>query len=260
MGSVTDGPATSYVRAATKWSRTDWWQLEAKALGELPDLRRQLAFFSPIEARPFLAANLHTKVGAARGCLLTLTNIASFTLPTVAAFLLFSWSLGGSEQAAPLVLAGVLAGIAAIIAGIGLITEVRRQLGTDPKIGRMLALWHIVPALVGLMILVAAGWDGSEGGLIGTAGLLADLVVGGLHFTVYRGVAQTNSQRWARQLDRLKAALDATPLDVRARIYSDVQAALALLAEREFISRAEWEQAREAPIGLLGLEMAPREA
>lgn len=259
MGSVTDGPATGYVRSATKWSRTDWWQLEAKALGELPDLRRQLAFFSPVEARPFLAANLHTKVGAARGCWLTLTNIASFTLPTVAAFLLFSWYLGGSAQG-PLVLAGVLAGIAAIIAGVGLITEVRRQLGTDPKIGRMLAWWHIVPALVGLVILVVAGRDGSDGVLIGAIGLLADLVVGGLHFIVYRGAAQTNSQRWARQLDRLKAALDATPLDVRSRIYSDVQAALALLREREFISRTEWEQAREAPIGLLGLEMAPRDA
>jgi multidrug transporter EmrE-like cation transporter len=254
MADLSGGAATTFARAATQWTPLDWWKLEARALHRVPELRRSLAAFAPTAAWKDLAKN----VAPAWGCLLTLSNIASFTLPVIALLFLLSWIFGRNDVA-PVGVAGLLAGVAALIAGIGIATELRESLGTDPKIHRMLGSLHLVPSAIGLLIAVGAIAQGAADGVWGVVGLLADVIVGILHFLMFRGPAHTGSDRWQRSFSRLEAALDGMPPDERMRIYSDIQTALADLSDRGLISLEDFARARELRIGILGMTMAPRE-
>jgi hypothetical protein len=234
------------------WQPIDWWKLEARALGATPALRRALAYFAPTEAWKDLSAGVAT----GWGCLLTLSHIASFTLPAVAAFVLAAW-LFDRDDIAPVGLAGLLAAIAAVIGGIGLVREHRESLGTDPKIGRLLGFLHAVPSSIALVIALLAISQGATASAIGILGIIADVVVGALHF-VSRGPAETGTTRWRRNFARLEKALDDLPPDERARVYSDVQHALVVLNDRGLIGDDELNRAGDVRIGLLGMTMAPR--
>ncbi|WP_019182375.1 hypothetical protein [Microbacterium yannicii] len=253
MADLTDGPATIYARAVSAWQPIDWWKLEARALGGIPDLRRALAFFAPTEAWKDLSKGVST----GWGFLLTLSHIASFTLPAVAAFLLAAW-LFDRDDIAPVGVAGVLAAVAAVIGGIGLITEHRESLGTDPKIGRLLGFLHLIPSLLGAMIAGLAIAQGSAAFPIGILGIILDVVVGVLHFVFSRGPAQDGSDRWRRNFARLEKALEELPPDERARVYSDIQHALVVLGDRGLIGDDALNRAGDVRIGLLGMTMAPR--
>lgn len=253
MADVTEGPATRYARAVSAWQPIDWWKLEARALGGTPALRRALAYFAPTEAWKDLSAGVAT----GWGCLLTLSHIASFTLPAVAAFVLAAW-LFDRDDIAPVGLAGLLAAIAAIIGGIGLVREHRESLGTDPKIGRLLGFLHAVPSSIALVIALLAISQGATAYAIGILGIFADVVVGALHFVFGRGPAETGTTRWQRNFARLEKALDDLPPDERARVYSDVQHALVVLNDRGLIGDDELNRAGDVRIGLLGMTMAPR--
>ncbi|MEW1834605.1 hypothetical protein [Microbacterium sp. NPDC079995] len=254
MADLTPPPATAYARAARTWEPLDWWKLEARALHHLPALRRALAVFAPPAAWKDLAKN----AAPAWGCLLTLSHIASFVLPVIAAFLLVPW-IGDREGTAPVGTAGILAGVAAVIGGNGLLTEIRESLGNDPSIHRLLGALHLVPSAAATAVAGLAIADGAAAAPLGIAGLIADVVVGILHFVLFRGPAHTGSDRWRRNLLRLEQAVEGMSPQERARVYADVQGALEVLAERGLISTAEWERAREVRIGLLGISMAPRE-
>ena len=254
MADLSAGPASTFARAATQWTPLDWWKLEARALHGVPELRRSLAAFAPAAAWKDLAKN----VAPAWGCLLTLSHIASFTLPAVALLVLLSWAFGRNDVA-PVGVAGLLAGIAALIAGIGIVTELRESLGTDPKIHRMLGSLHLVPSAIGSVVAIAAFAQGAAEGVWGVVGLLADVIVGILHFVLFRGPAHTGSDRWKRSFASLEAALERMPPDERMRIYSDIQTALADLRDRGLISSEDYARARELRIGILGMTMAPRE-
>jgi len=253
VADVTEGPATRYARAVSAWQPIDWWKLEARALGGTPALRRALAYFAPTEAWKDLSAGVAT----GWGCLLTLSHIASFTLPAVAAFVLAAW-LFDRDDIAPVGLAGLLAAIAAVIGGIGLIREHRESLGTDPKIGRLLGFLHAVPSSIALVIALLAISQGAAASAIGILGIIADVVVGALHFVFSRGPAETGTTRWRRNFARLEKALDDLPPDERARVYSDVQHALVVLNDRGLIGDDELNRAGDVRIGLLGMTMAPR--
>ncbi len=251
---MSETPATAYARAARSWTPLDWWKLEARALHGVAEARRALAFFAPSAAWKDLSKN----VAPAWGCLLTLSHIASFTLPVVAMLFLLPWVFGRSATAAVGV-AGVLAAIAAVIAGVGIVTEIRESLGTDPKIHRMLGALHLVPSAIGTVVALLAVANGSADGAIGVVGFVVDAVVDTLHFVLFRGPAHTGSDRWRRNLTTLERAVDQMPTDERARIYADIQAALVVLSERDLITTAELARARDVRIGLLGITMAPRE-
>ncbi|GAA2987851.1 hypothetical protein JOD63_002081 [Microbacterium terrae] len=247
-------PATAYARSARAWTPLDWWKLEARALHGVPEVRRALAFFAPSEAWKDLAKN----VAPAWGCLLTLSHIASFTLPVVALLFLLPWAFGSVSQASVGV-SGILAGIAAIIAGNGIVTEFRESLGTDPRIHRMLGALHLIPSAIGSVLAASAIAQGVADGAWGIAGFVADVVVGVLHFVLFRGAAHTGTDRWKRNIAQLERAVDGMPPAERARIYADVQGALVVLSERGLVSASDVARAQEVRLGLLGITMAPRE-
>lgn len=253
MAHLTDGPATLYARAVSAWRPIDWWKLEARALGGIPSLRRALAFFAPTEAWKDLSKGVST----GWGILLTLSNIASFTLPAVAGLVLAAW-LFDRDDLAPVAVAGVLAAIAAVIGGIGLIQEHRESLGTDPKIGRLLGFLHLVPSLLGTLIAGLAIAQGSADHPVGILGIILDVVVGALHLVFSRGPAHDGSDRWRRNFARLEKALNEVPADERARVHSDLQHALVVLNDRGLIGDDELNRAGDVRIGLLGMTMAPR--
>ncbi|GAA1983776.1 hypothetical protein [Microbacterium pumilum] len=235
------------------WAPIDWWKLEARALHGIPELRRAMAYFAPAEAW----RDLSKGVASGWGCLLTVANIASFTLPLVAAIIVLAWVFrGGVAQVG---LGGALAAIAALIAGIGFATDRRDTVGVDPKVGRLLGVLHVAPSSIGAVVaIIAVVQDAALGG-IGVLGFIADVVVGALHFAFYRRPADSGSARWERNFARLQKALDAMAPDERARVHSDVQHALEVLGTRGLVSDETLIRAMEVPIGLLGMTLAPRE-
>jgi hypothetical protein len=253
MAGMSDGPATAYARSVDAWAPIDWWKLEARALHGIPGLRRAMAYFAPAEAW----RDLSKGVASGWGCLLTILNIASFTLPVLAALIVFAWVIRGGE--AQVGLGGLLAAIAALIAGMGFVTDRRDTVGVDPKVGRLLGVLHLVPSSIGAVIAVAAVLQDAAVGGIGVTGFIADAVVGALHFVFYRQPADSGTARWERNLKRLQEALDTMPPDERARVYSDVQHALEVLGTRGLIPEETAIRAMDVPVGLLGITMAPRE-
>ena len=200
-----DGPATRYARAVDAWAPIDWWKLEARALHGVPELRRAMAYFAPAEAW----RDLSKGVARGWGCLLTILNIASFTLPLVAAIIVLAWVFRGGD--AQVGWGGALAGIAALIAGIGFVTDRRDTVGVDPKVGRLLGSLHLVPSSVGAVVAMTAVLQDAAVGGIGVIGFVADAVVGALHFVFYRRPADSGTVRWERNFARLRKALDAMP-------------------------------------------------
>ena len=149
--------------------------------------------------------------------------------------------------------------IAALIAGIGFVTDRRDTVGVDPKVGRLLGVLHLAPSSVGAVVAMAAVLQDAAVGGIGVIGFIADVVVGALHFVFYRRPADSGTARWERNLERLQKALDAMPPDERARVYSDIQHALEVLGTRGLVPEETLIHAMDVPIGLLGMTMAPRE-
>jgi hypothetical protein len=235
------------------WAPIDWWKLEARALHGIPDLRRAMAYFAPAEAW----RDLSKGVARGWGCLLTILNIASFTLPLLAALIVFAWVLRGGE--AQVGLGGALAAIAALIAGIGFVTDRRDTIGIDPKAGRLLGVLHLAPSSVGTVVATAAVLQGAAVGGIGVIGFIADVIIGALHFVFYRRPADTGTERWERNFRRLQEALDAMAPPERARVYSDLQRALDVLGTRGLVPDETLVRAMDVPVGLLGITMAPRE-
>jgi hypothetical protein len=213
-----------------------------------------LAYFAPAEAW----RDLSKGVAKGWGCLLTIANIASFTLPLVAAIIVLAWPLGRGDVA-QVGLGGALAGLAAVIAGVGFITDRRDTVGVDPKVGRLLGALHLVPSTVGAVVAVTAVLQDAAIGGIGVIGFLADVAVGALSFWLYRTPADSGTARWERNIRRLQGALDAMPPGERARAYSDIQHALEVLGTRGILPDETLVRAMEAPLGMLGMTMAPRE-
>ncbi|WP_344782328.1 hypothetical protein [Microbacterium kribbense] len=256
---MTEGPATEYARTVPTWHPEQWWDVESKALGSARDLRVALAHFAPASAWKGLSRNVPT----ALGCLLTIANIASFTLPVIAAFLMIGWLVGTPADdplrpVAPVGIAGILAAIAAVIAGIGLIDEARSPDRASAGIGRLLGALHLVPSAAAALIAVIAIAQQSAGGVLGILGLVLDLAVGILHFVVYRGPATDQTRRWHRNLARLESARDAVPEPERARILADIRGAVDALVGRDLVSDEDGLRALAAPVGMLGMTMAPR--
>lgn len=254
MADMSDGPATIYARSVDAWEPIDWWKLEARALHGIPELRRAMAYFAPAAAW----RDLSKGVASGWGCLLTIANIASFTLPLVAAIIVLAWPFGRADVA-QVGLGGALAAVAALIAGIGFVVDRRDTVGVDPKVGRMLGALHVVPSAVGAVVAVTAVLQDAAVGGIGVVGFVADVVVGALHFWLYRTPADSGTARWERNIRRLQDALAATPPDERARVSSDLQHALEVLGTRGVLPDDTLILAMDAPLGMLGMTMAPRD-
>ncbi|MRG59989.1 hypothetical protein GE115_08925 [Agromyces sp. CFH 90414] len=250
---MTDGPATRYARAARTWAPIDWWKLEARAVYERPELRRALAPFAPVEAWRDLAKDVAT----AWGILLTLSHIAALTLPVLAGGMLLGW-LFQRDDLAPVGLTGLLAGIGAVLAGIGLVTEAREPTGTDPRIGRLIGGLHLVPSTLGLLVATLAISLGSADAPLGVVAFIVDVGVGIAYFVLNRGPADSGSDRGRRNLARLERALGELPPTDRARMEADAREAIDVLELRDLVGADDAARAREQRLGLLAMEMAPR--
>jgi hypothetical protein len=101
--------------------------------------------------------------------------------------------------------------------------------------------------------------QGAAVGGIGVVGFLADVIVGALSLWLYRSPADSGTVRWERNLRRLQDALEGMPPDERARVYSDIQHALDLLGTRGILPDETLLRAMDAPLGMLGITMAPRD-
>lgn len=253
-GGLRDGPAVRFARARRSWEPLDWWRLEAHALHEDLELRRAIALFAPAE----VWRELSKDTVRAWGCLLTVSHIASFVFPVLAAGAVVGW-LFAPDGALDLRIPGSAAAIAAVLAAIGFIVDRRDPSGVDPKIGRLLGMLHLGPSSAAVAVAVLALAQGTVAFGLGMLGLLADAVVGALHFAVYRGPAEAGSDRWRRHLARLDAAVSGISDADRGRIRADLAAAFDVLAERGLVGAAEIERARSQRIGRLGVAMAPRE-
>ena len=235
------------------WTPIDWWKLEARALYGVPELRRAMAYFAPFQAYRDLAKDVSSRWGF----LLTVSNIASFTLPVIAALVVFAPVIrGGVAQVG---LGGAMAGIAAVIAAIGFLTDHRDPIGVDPKVGRLLGNLHLLPSAIGSVLAIMWVVQGAANGGIGVIGFIADAIVGALHYWFYRGPDDSGTARWTRNIKRLQLALDTTPPDERARMHSDIQQSLEVLGERGILSDETLVRAVDVPIGRLGMTMAPRD-
>ncbi|MGZ0711548.1 hypothetical protein ACWPKO_24780 (plasmid) [Coraliomargarita sp. W4R53] len=184
--------------------------------------------------------------------------IASFTFPAIAALLLVGWVVGRVDDA-PILISGVLAAIAAALAGWGLVQDRRDPMATDLTVGRMLGFLHLIPSVIASAIALVALSRGAADGGLGLIGLLADLVVGVLYFVAHRGPARHDTHRWRRNFARLESVLDTIPADERARVYSDMQHAFVVLGQRGLVEEDQLARARGLRIGTLGMTMAPRE-
>ncbi|MCK6067510.1 MULTISPECIES: hypothetical protein [Microbacterium] len=251
---MSDGPAVRFARARRSWEPLDWWKLEAHALHEDAELRRAIAFFAPAEAWRALSKD----TVRAWGCLLTLSHIASFVFPLLAAGAVVGW-LFAQDEGLDLRIPGSIAAIAAVLAAIGLVIDHRDPSGVDPKVGRLLGMLHLGPSAAATAVAGLALAQGEADFGFAALGLLADAVVGALHSAVYRGPADAGSDRWRRNLARLDAAVSGLAEADRGRIQADIADALDVLDERELVPAAELERARGVRIGLLGISMAPRE-
>jgi hypothetical protein len=117
---------------------------------------------------------------------------------------------------------------------------------------------HLAPSLIGTVVATAAVLQDAAIGGIGVVGFIADATVGALHFVFYRSPADSGTARWERNFRRLQEALDAMAPDERARVYSDLQHALEVLGVRGLVPDETLIRARDVPVGLLGITMAPR--
>ncbi|KAA9089041.1 hypothetical protein [Microbacterium radiodurans] len=258
-------PATRFAsmraRADGDWEPLDWWRLEARAWYGAPEVRRALAFLAPPTVFRDLAADSvrHPLVAV----VMLVWNIAGVTAPAVGAFFLVGWlfsadKTGPLADAAPLAAAGVAFAAGALPAGIGLITDRDRTSGVDAGSAHAIGWVHALSAGIALVAAVVALALGHVDGAWGIVPIVIDLVVGVLHFTMYRRQPFDASTRWKQAVDRVAIAVAALDEETRARSIDDLRAAIGELESAGIVDEATAASARTTPPGLLGARFAPR--
>ncbi|MDQ1125390.1 hypothetical protein QE428_000423 [Microbacterium sp. SORGH_AS 505] len=102
-----------------------------------------------------------------------MSHIASFIFPVIACLMVVAWVLD-PDGTAHLAVPGILAAVAALVGGYGLVTENRESLGTDPGIHRLLGVLHLLPSAVATFVGTLAIAGGATSGAFGLAGFIAD--------------------------------------------------------------------------------------
>ncbi|WP_157681089.1 hypothetical protein [Microbacterium sp. LKL04] len=167
-----------------------------------------------------------------------MSHIASFIVPVIAYLMVVAWVLD-PDGTAHLAVPGILAAVAALVGGYGLVTENRESLGTDPGIHRLLGVLHLLPSAVATFVGTLAIAGGATSGAFGLAGFIADVIVGILHFALFRGPADSGTDRRRRDLERSQKAVAGMTPGERAQVSTDLQAASVCWALRWHLETAD---------------------
>lgn len=241
----------SYVEAQERWSPASWWYLESHLFRDEPEVRMALWFRAPDEVRRAFAVR-HFSLGK---LLLSMAEIASLVLPALALVTLVSrhWV----DDQPDLVRSGVLAGLAAVLSVVGMAARRSRPEGVDARTERLVAVVHIVPSLIvlilGAVFLGSGAVDGSAAAAL--VGPLADIALSVVRWVRNRPAPNQITERATKEDMRLDRALaDIRPeraLDLRAELHE----ALALATARGLIGPGEAARAERAPFGRLAVTM-----
>ncbi|MFJ2551399.1 hypothetical protein [Microbacterium sp. NPDC087591] len=243
----------SYVEAQERWSPASWWHLESHLFRDEPEVRMALWFRAPADARRAFAAR-HFSLG---GLLLSLAEIASLLLPALALVTLVSrhWVDGQPD----LVRSGVLAGLAAALSVVGMIARRSRPEGVDARTERLVAVVHIVPSLIvlvlGVMFLTSGAVDGSAAWAL--AGPVIDIALSVVRWRRNRPAADAAAERASKEDVRLDRALATIAPERSVALRAELHEALKLASARGLVGPEETSRAERAPFGRLGVTMAP---
>lgn len=243
----------SYVQAQERWSPTSWWYLESHLFRDEPEVHTALWFRAPNEARRAFAAR-HFSLGK---LLLSLGEIASLLLPALALLTLVSRHWIDSQP--DLVRSGVLAGLAAALSVVGMIARHSRPEGVDAGTERLVAVVHIVPSLLvlvlGVTFLASGAVDGSAAWAL--AGPVMDITLSVVRWRRNRPAADAANDRASKEDVRLDRALATIPPERSVALRAELRDALMLASACGLIGAEETSRAEQAPFGRLGVTMAP---
>lgn len=217
-------------------------------------MRSALWFRAPNDARRAFSAR---RLSLWR-LLAALAELASLVLPALAVTMLVSrhWVESGVPD---LVRSGVLAGLAAVLAAAGMINRRRRPEEVDARTERIVAMIHVVPSLVllvlGVLFLQAGTVDGSSAWAL--SGPVADIVVSVIRWRQNPIPRDGAAARALKEEARLERALSDVSAAQSIELREEIRAAVIVARARGFISEEESIRARQAPLGRLGITMAP---
>ncbi len=253
---MTEEPALRFARNVQEWQPNDWWRLEARAWERVLPVRRALAFFSPVEVWKDLARE---PKGSPRGggCLGVFIPIGALTLPILGMLALFGWVFR-PDRTAPVLVVGIMAMISVLLVTPGLVSDLRRRELVDPSSTRLLGLLHLIPSSIALLIGLAAFAAGRADVPLALLLIALDVAIGAVYVAMFRLPGNENEARWTRNLTRLKTALAEVPPAEREWVSADLRAAFLELERRAVVAPEEIERARDRPLRLLGMGMAPR--
>lgn len=239
---------------AERWEGLQWWELEAGLFREHPKIRSALSTMSPTAARRYFAKGRVDPLQP----IIALLYLVGPVLPAVALVVLASRHVPRQDGVSFLP-ATILVAIAVLLGTMNLIGNVRHRDEVEPRTARMIGWVHLVPSLILLVFVVQALATGrSADARPWMAAVFAlDVIVGVLYLVLTprpkdRAAARIERARarWRRAMATLSAADQQT---VRAELGESID----VLIERGLIDQATADQAREAPLGLLGITLAP---
>lgn len=250
----TEATPRAFVGSAGDWRAGSWWELEATVFRDHPSVRQALWFRAPRDVRRAFSAR-HFSLWKLLGAV---AELASVVLPALALMMFVSrhWVVAGQPD---LVRSGLLAALAAGLAAVGMIDRRRRPETVDAKTERVVAVIHIVPSLalvvIGVLLLQAGTVDaGSAWALIGP---VADIVLSVVRWRWNPPPRDVAADRALKEEARLERALaEVTPAQA-AELRDEIRAAVEAARAKGLIGEEDARRALRAPLGRLGLTMAP---
>ncbi len=249
-GVVSDRTVGALVNEPGDWDGLKWWRLELRTLVDAAPAQAKVALLGPREAW-----RAEVPKFAAGSCLQSLAFMLALALPTLSAGMMVQWLViqGASRWDMPLMYAGPLTAFALLVNAYGEVQELRTPRYAGATITWTLALWNIVPGLLVLAVGLTAArpfWDGSEVWLWAVAANVALAVWTVIRFSVRRSGPQDDLQNVDQAVSEMRP-------DARATALHERDAAIRELVARGRITPEAGEMALAAPLGHLGLTVAP---
>ncbi|MGF3057535.1 hypothetical protein [Microbacterium sp. YY-01] len=243
---MTPRPLEPLIDESEEWSAVHWWRLELRSLDEAENTQFTLAQLGPKEAWSTEWGGRPT--GAS--CLRTLSYVVSLTAPAVAAFAMGRAQAFGDHL--PFALAGILVLISLIVTLQGEWSLYRRPRSIAASVVRKIAIVHIVPAVV-VVVVGLMGEHQHPGQLLWLLPSVVDALV-----HVWQLFRRPGGQDGPRNpLDNLTLSVAEIAPEVAERIVQRRNVAIRMLHERGRIDADTAERAIATGLGHLALVMAP---